>query len=136
MWLAFPLTSASEVAAFAGVSRDTAWRHRRRLEAAGRLQVMSRKERGRARSAARIAEVLSDPDNPYRTRKPRRPRTGWWNLTQIQFNDPLTGRIWTSLSFPNLLPPDNVIGEEELVARMQERMGPVIDDYFRRVRPR
>jgi hypothetical protein len=136
MWLAFPLSTASEVAAFARVSRDTAWRHRRRLEAAGRLPVMSRKERGRARTNARFAEMLSDPDNVFHTRKRRRPRTGWWNRTDIQIEGPLTGQIWTSPAFPDLLPPDSVPSEEELATRMQERMGHVIDDYLRRVRPR
>ncbi len=80
--------------------------------------------------------MLSDPDNVFRTRKRRRPRTGWWTRTEIQIEGPLGGQIWTSPSFPDLFPPDYVPSEEELATRMQERMGQVFDDYLRRVRPR
>jgi hypothetical protein len=132
LWLANSLATTREVARQASVSRSTAWERKRLLMDSGRLPLMNRKQLGHARFNARFAEVLSDPNSIYYTR-PRRKRKVWAEL-QVQFRDPVTGRVWRSPIFPNLYPRDGV-PDEEFLGRFEELLGPACDDFIHRVLP-
>ena len=134
LWLALPLKTVREVAAEAGVSRDTAWRRRKKLEAAGFLTVMSKRERGHARTHERFADVINDPNSILNTRQRRGPR-GWRNLIQFQLGDPVTGHvIWESPKFPNLVPASGV-PDAGFVERVERALLPYADDMFKHCFP-